>query len=677
MPSLRYVCAPTILFSAMALAQSQPTFAIHQIARVPAPVSSSGLPSKNSRGPVRRTTSAQLSFAPMVTYNSGGSQAWGVAVGDVNGDGKPDLVVGNFCPTTGKCGNGVVGVLLGNGDGTYQPALSYGSGGYQANAVVIADVNGDGKPDILVANWCANSSCVNGSVGVLLGNGNGTFQRAVAYGDGGVTTVALAVADLNGDGKPDIVVANWCGNNACVNGVWVLLGNGDGTFQTAVSYDSGGILTASVAVADVNGDGIPDVITEGCNGQDGCPTVAGVLLGNGDGTFQPAVTYAESGVGDMSVTVGDLNGDGIPDLVAANCGASQGCGLGAPEGVVGVLLGNGDGTFQGAMTYYAGGLGTNTAVLADVNGDGYLDIIALNNAGSGVLAVLLGNGNGSFQGPMTFSAGPGGAVENNAQSLVVADVNGDGKPDVILVEEGETVDVLINTSIYPTSCTLTSSPNPSNSGQSVTFSATVSQPLVKGLTPTGNVTFFDGVNNLGSATLNSSATAALAISTLATGTHSITATYSGDSNFASSTSPVLSQSVGKGEPVVRLSPSRINFGDQRVGTTSAPQTVTLTNTGNGTLTITKISVTGPFTQTNTCGSSVAAAASCTFTVKFEPTTTGIRTGSVSIIDNGSRSPQEITLGGTGTHMQLNHASFNFGNQAVGTKSTATQTSLTD
>ena len=140
-----------------------------------------------------------------------------MVVADVNGDGKPDLLVANQCADRG-CTNGTVGVLLGNGDGTFQTAVTYGSGGYGALSVAVADVNGDGKPDVVVANVCSNAYCeTNGTVGVLLGNGDGTFQTAVTYGSGGYAH-SVAVADVNGDGKPDLLVANGCtsnGNGGC------------------------------------------------------------------------------------------------------------------------------------------------------------------------------------------------------------------------------------------------------------------------------------------------------------------------------------------------------------------------------------------------------------------------------------------------------------------------------
>jgi len=266
------------------------------------------------------TPGSSLSFLPAVAYDSGGDIVYSVAVADVNGDGKPDLVVANLCAksSNSNCAhglvNGSVGVLLGNGDGTFRPAVTYSSTGLQALSVAVADVNGDGKPDLIVANRyaCANT-CPDGTVVVRIGNGDGTFQSAVAYDSGGGGTWSVAVKDVNGDGKLDVVVAN---NDS--NSVAVLLGRGDGTFEPPVSYSSGGTQPFSVAVADVNGDGKPDLLVANCAGSGCASGSVGVLLGKGDGTFEPAVSYSSGGTQAVSVAVADVNGDGKPDLLVAN-----------------------------------------------------------------------------------------------------------------------------------------------------------------------------------------------------------------------------------------------------------------------------------------------------------------------------------------------------------------------
>ena len=375
-------------------------------------------------------------FQAAMTYGSGGYQAFSVAVGDVNGDGKPDLLVANLCD--GRCDNGTVGVLLGNGNGTFQAAVSYGSGGFDAGSVAVGDVNGDGKPDLLVANECGtDSSCINGGVGVLLGNGDGTFQAAASHGSGGYQAFSVAVGDVNGDGNSDLLVANNCADNSCLNGasVGVLLGNGDGTFQAAVTYGSGGFFARSLVVGDVNGDGKPDVLVVNyCASSSNCGQGSGnvgVLLGNGDGTFRAAMTYGSGGYNAFSVAVADVNGDGKPDLLVANNCTAINC---TDSGSIGVLLGNGDGTFQAAVTYGSGGYHASSVAVGDVNGDGKPDLLVANNCtdnsclNGASVGVLLGNGDGTFQAVMTYDSG--GIL---ASSVVAADVNGDGKPDVLVV----------------------------------------------------------------------------------------------------------------------------------------------------------------------------------------------------------------------------------------------------
>ncbi len=319
-------------------------------------------------------------FKTAVTYGTGGLGTTSVAVADVNGDGKPDLVAANFCagPTCGT--DGSVAVLLGNGDGTFQTAVVYDSGGMQADSVAVADMNGDGKPDVVVANFCSNSTnCTNngpGSVSVLLGNGDGTFQTAVAYDSGGETTF-VAVGDLNGDSKPDVIVASCPGPVfACAPGsVGVLLGNGDGTLQTVVNYSSGADDPESLAIADVNGDGKLDVLVSNQLSLPSLhgPSAVGVLLGNGDGTFQTPVVYDINGLGVTVLAVADVNGDGKADVVVTEQGGS--CSNGSTAAV---LLGHGDGTFQSELDFCTGGSIGSSVAVADVNGDGKPDLLVAN-----------------------------------------------------------------------------------------------------------------------------------------------------------------------------------------------------------------------------------------------------------------------------------------------------------
>jgi len=192
--------------------------------------------------------------------------------------------VANQCADS-TCASGSVSVLLGNGDGTFQAAVSYSSGGYTANSVAIGDVNGDGHPDLVVANECQSNNCsggFDGVLGVLLGNGDGTFQGPVSYSSGGYVSSSVAIADINGDGRLDLTMASYAQSSSSRRGsVSVLPGNGDGTFQAPVSFSSGGDDLTSVAIADVNGDGKPDAIAaNGCLTR-GCTNGGvGVLLNN-------------------------------------------------------------------------------------------------------------------------------------------------------------------------------------------------------------------------------------------------------------------------------------------------------------------------------------------------------------------------------------------------------------
>jgi hypothetical protein len=292
-----------------------------------------------------------------------------LAVADVNGDGIPDLVV----PTAGAAANYAVSVLLGNGDGTFQPAVASPVGNY-SRSIALADLNGDGFPDLVMVHVGTSPDYSDGSVSVLLGNGDGTFQAAVDY-PAGNAPVGVAVGDFNGDGVPDLAVANGNGSRT----VSILLGLGNGTFAAPIPYAVGVnpyynyIATHSVLVVqDFNNDGILDIAVAG-------PPGISILLGNGHGTFQASGDYP-AGIGPSSVVVGDFNGDGIPDLAVLNFSGVR------------ILLGNGDGSFQTTPISYVTGAYPTDFVMADFNGDGLLDLAVTNFREKAVVSMLFNDG---------------------------------------------------------------------------------------------------------------------------------------------------------------------------------------------------------------------------------------------------------------------------------------------
>ena len=377
---------------------------------------------------VPSTASGQL-FLPTAVYRSSGQLAWYTAVADMNGDGKPDLLVINYSGMTN--GNGSLAVFLGKGDGTFKAVRTYDSGGFYSESVAVGDLNGDGKPDVVVGSSC-NSGCgsIRSVVRIMIGIGDGTVRPAGIYTTGGRSyssgegsSLPIIIADVNGDGKPDVLVVNQT-NKAYGDGkVGVLIGNGDGTFKPVVVYDTGAFGAGSFAVADLNGDGKLDMAVVNCapKGTTSCPGDGGtvsVRLGKGDGTFRAAHLYSRGGGAFFSgpILVADVNVDGKPDLLVGNY-----CFTGTNCGSVGVLLGRGDGTFNPPVSYSSGGYDASAIVLADVNGDRKPDLVVAN----GAVGVLLGNGNGTFQPASTYATGGG------AGAVLVSDLNGDGHPDIV------------------------------------------------------------------------------------------------------------------------------------------------------------------------------------------------------------------------------------------------------
>jgi hypothetical protein len=245
---------------------------------------------------------------PAVDYTAGISPDF-VAVADFNGDGNLDFVAGSNSGGPAFGNAGVVSIFLGNGNGTFAPAVNYPTG-IVAASITVADLNGDGRLDLAVAN--ENSD----DVSVLLGRGDGTFQASVNF-PAGPGPADIASGDFNGDGKLDLVVAN--AGSSFGTTVSVLLGNGDGTFQAPVSYPAGNE-PFSVAIGDFNMDGKLDLIVADAGASSG--TAVNLLLGNGDGTFQAATAYTV-GIGPAAVAVADLNSDGLLDVAVANISSNN------------------------------------------------------------------------------------------------------------------------------------------------------------------------------------------------------------------------------------------------------------------------------------------------------------------------------------------------------------------
>lgn len=550
--------------------------------------------------------STSLAFAESA-YSVGPGQNY-VTSGDLNNDGDLDLVVANSHEN--------VYVMLGNGDGTFQPAMTFATGGTSPIALALADFNNDGTLDAaLVASI---------GVSVLLGNGDGTFQPHKIYT---VTksAKAIAIGDFNADSALDIAVLSYEGS------VIVLTGNGKGAFGPGTAFPAGTSAT-SIITGDFNRDGRLDLITNSGSG-----TL--LLPGNGDGSFQPP-TLISSVTGVLATA--DLNGDGILDVVAVSGGS------------VSVLLGNGDGTFQAAVAYPAAE-DLISVVTGDFNGDGKIDL-ALADAGNGKaggITILLGNGDGSFQPPaQTPTLG-------SPSSLAAGDFNGDGRLDPVFTQAAapsgkREVSVALQTtaSISPAGLAFTpilvgKSSKPQTLSVTNIGSATLNISTVS-LAGGSAGDFATGSDTCQGASVPPSGTCTVEVTFLPSAPGTISATLSISDNAPASPQNVTLAGTGT---VVALVPAAIQFGQVKVGTISQQQVIEVTNTSTATIGINGIMVTGrhagDFLESTTCGTSLKPKASCNIVVQFIPTRKGTRAAAVAVGGNPLANPMSVLLSGEG------------------------------
>jgi hypothetical protein len=548
-----------------------------------------------------------LAGTPMLAWNATPVELQLMATGDINGDGYTDVILnkdGNPTPSSVAAGQNdlVTGLSDGKGNFTYKHALSAAANadlGYIEPTT--ADFNGDGKQDILFVG-------ADNTLSVALSRGDGTFADPVSVGLPALQCEVTysPAGDLNGDGKMDIVAtypgdASCGGSGSMPSGVFVLLGKGDGTF-TLIMFCPLGSELYSAALADFNGDGKLDLLVDDTPYNVSGTFRVSLFLGNGDGTFQTEAKQVSTGYAVSQMIAGDFNQDGKMDLMLLTAGDQ---GLTSPTfATAGVLLlpGNGDGTFGNSTTLVAGNF-FSTGTFEDVNGDGIPDLTLAQESfdpsvGSFLaLATLLGAGNGTFSNPIStyLPSNPSIIPSEDFNIVLPGNFYADNAPDFVV---GTPTGPALFLGRGGSAMRLTASAASIVSGSAETVTATVTPSMSGRPTPTGQVTFYDGTTMLGQSSL-SGGMVSFTSSSLSVGSHTISATYGGDSDTNANSATAGSITVTALVPAFSVSAS--------------PSSLTITQGQSGTATLT-VTANAAYSGTVkfSCGG-LPANASCTFT----------------------------------------------------------------
>jgi hypothetical protein len=601
----------------------------------------------------------ELGFQDIPNYPTG------LAVADFNGDGIPDVAVVNEFTSPMSPG---ISVYLGNGDGTFKPPIHlFPDADLSSATIVAADLNSDGKPDLCVGDQ-------SGNLWVLLGNGDGTFQAPVSssMGPGSPTAVYMAAGDFNGDGKPDIAATVALQGDPEDGAVLVLLGNGDGTFAAPTTPIPTLSIPQQIAAGKFKQNGNDDIALVASEGLI-------VLIGDGAGGFGVPIVYAvapdpkASGlVVPRTLIVADINGDGFPDLV------TEGSDLDPIEVFLG--NGDGSFSSP-LITSLGSGLCCavpGSMAAADFNGDGKIDLF-LGSAGSSPNMLLLGNGDGTFQSPIQVQTGFGTFSNPQAWGTAAVDLNGDNRPDIVFADPNDVgwLVSLLNTAGSVGAAILPASYDfgfQTVGTAAVNTTVTVGNPGASAMT-FSNLLVSDAADFSATTTCGSSVASTGSCSITVTfnpqSTGEKTASVTFTSNDPLAAAAAISVTGDAIAPVASTSPSVVQFSYQKVGTTSSPQTAQITNTGIGPLTL-GLAIQGDFTQTNNCPATLAQGARCTATITYSPEVPGSEVGRLVITSNALPAQSAIALTGIGYIIgpvfSLSPSSVDFGSQYVGTSS---------